>query len=44
VAQDWNGVMASNPTPPLARSDWALFLDVDGTLVEIAAAPIAPKR
>lgn len=33
--------MAANPKPPLARIDWALFLDVDGTLVEIAAAPDA---
>lgn len=25
--------------PPLPRSDWALFLDIDGTLLDIADAP-----
>lgn len=25
--------------PPLPRSDWALFLDIDGTLLDIAEAP-----
>lgn len=27
------------PPPPPVRSDWAVFLDVDGTLLEIAAKP-----
>jgi trehalose 6-phosphate phosphatase len=29
--------------PPPWRDDWALFLDVDGTLVEIAATPAAVR-
>ena len=26
-------------TPPLPQSNWALFLDIDGTLLDIADAP-----
>ena len=29
------------PAPPAARRDWAYFLDLDGTLIELAAAPDA---
>lgn len=30
---------AAPALPPLPRSDWALFLDIDGTLLDIAEAP-----
>ena len=30
-------------TPPAAKPEWAYFLDVDGTLIEIAEAPDAVK-
>ncbi len=30
---------AAPAMPPLPRSDWALFLDIDGTLLDIAEAP-----
>jgi trehalose 6-phosphate phosphatase len=33
--------MARPGTPPAARADWAYFLDVDGTLIDIAATPEA---
>ena len=33
--------MAPRNPPPPARADWAYFLDVDGTLIEIAATPEA---
>ncbi len=29
------------PPPPLPARDWALFLDVDGTLIDLAASPDA---
>lgn len=32
---------AQLPPPPPARLDWAYFLDVDGTLIELAASPDA---
>ncbi len=37
---------ASMPPLPIPRDDWALFLDVDGTLVEIAETPegVTPDR
>lgn len=33
--------MARSRCPPTADSEWAFFLDVDGTLIEIAASPSA---
>jgi trehalose 6-phosphate phosphatase len=33
--------MTSLPLPPEPRPDWAWFLDVDGTLIEIASTPSA---
>jgi trehalose 6-phosphate phosphatase len=33
--------IAQDMPPPVARADWALFLDIDGTLVDIAPTPDA---
>jgi trehalose 6-phosphate phosphatase len=32
-------MLTRSAQPPLARPDWAFFLDVDGTLLDIAASP-----
>ncbi len=29
------------PAPPLPQSDWALFLDIDGTLLDFASGPLS---
>lgn len=33
----------SNPSPPAAKPEWAYFLDVDGTLIDIADTPDAVR-
>ncbi|MCE2725016.1 MAG: trehalose-phosphatase [Burkholderiales bacterium] len=33
--------VSTTSVPPVASSDWAYFLDVDGTLIELAASPDA---